>query len=332
MPTTLTYIIDPDNGPGADYTSLAAAEAALQANFVTADVIKVLECRSSGGTADTTAATFTGSTTDATRYWQIQSSGANRHAGIWDASKYRLSTAAATALNLSQAYTRVVGLQIITITSAHCVSLGAEGCRVEKSILQINSGANDRAVATAAAVSVYCYNNLILVSTSRGISCTTASATLYDENNTIISVSGGTGLQISNGTHIARNNIVSGFGNTNSYVGTFAAGTDNNTTDGTDAIGTGSNNSTSQTFTFTNSAGGDYSLASGDTGARDKGTLLSAISSGFTDDIKGNPRDASGAIDCGCFEFQSATNPIRLIGPGGLIGPSLLVGRSPLIG
>jgi hypothetical protein len=146
------------------------------------------------------------------------------------------------------------------------------------------------------------------------------SGTGYIENNTVIGVSGlaaAIGINSTGGTVIARNNIVYNIADDAGnfqfpYNGTFASGTDNNTTDSTDDIGTGSNNKISQTFTFTNTAGGDYSLASGDTGARDSGTTLATVSSGFTDDIIGTARDGSGAIDCGCFEFVSEVASITI--------------------
>lgn len=321
MPTTVTHIIDPDNGPGTDYTSLSAWEAAQQADLTASDQIKVAECRSTSGTADTTSCTITGWTTDATRYAVVQSSGANKHAGIWDATKYRLSTSG-NNLIVTQDYTRIIGIQSESSSAANqgALRLNNTGCSVSKSILRFTgTGANGHAIITAnTAGLVSIFNNLILVNSASGtnygiLGVTGAPGTLNVENNTIIRLSANTsaigiGQLGGSSSTIARNNLVSGFGNTNTYTGTFATGTDNNTTNGTDSIGVGSNNSTSQTFTFTNSAGGDYSLASGDTGARDKGTLLSAVGSGFTDDILSNPRDAVGAIDCGCFEFQATSS------------------------
>ena len=71
MATTVTKIVDPDNGTGTDYTSLSAWEAGMQKDLVSADEISVAKCRCTGGTADTTAFSINGWTTDATRYIKI---------------------------------------------------------------------------------------------------------------------------------------------------------------------------------------------------------------------------------------------------------------------
>ena len=67
--------------------------------------------------------------------------------------------------------------------------------------------------------------------------------TLYNNTYSALDVSSGNSV-------IAKNNIVYGSGSTNAYIGTFAAGTDYNATDGTDNIGQGANNKISQNFFF----------------------------------------------------------------------------------
>lgn len=344
MPTTVTVIVDPDNGAGTDYTSLSAAEAAEQRNLVTADEIAVFECRSTSGTADTNCpATFAGWTTDSTRYVQIQSSGANKHSGAWSTSKYRLVLSQTgfgptIALSASDADIRVVGLQVSAANGYGGIgyailitNTGGQSARVYNCIIKTtDSHASGTRYAclcnnsSATPQTSYVYNNLIVLEASGAGSTIALQAssggsiqTIYAENNTIIQTGGATttkGLEQSvNGAIIARNNLVYNFGNTNTYVGTFSQGSNYNTTDSTDSMGIGSNNRISQTFTFTNSGAGDYSLASGDTGAKDRGSNLSEIASGFTDDIIGTARPGS-AVDCGCFEYASAS-----IGYGGII-------------
>jgi hypothetical protein len=299
VPTTVTIDVNPDGG--GDYTSLSAAMAEAK-DLTASDEIYVFECASSG-TADTTNADITGWTTDATRYVVIQSSGANKHTGAWSTSKYRHTG----TITISENYTRVLGLQFANLVTvfvdgvsvAYCIRKGTNTAISDNSSFWKNGKI---------------YNNLIICDAafaSFGMRInSTDSTTTYIENNTIVLTGAATFLsgieqQSGDAVLVARNNIVKGFGNTESYVGTFASGTDNNTTDGTDSIGTGSNNKTSQTFTFTNEGAGDYSLASGDTGAKDNGTTLAGVSSGFTDDIIGTARPGSGAIDCGCFEFAT---------------------------
>lgn len=77
---------------------------------------------------------------------------------------------------------------------------------------------------------------------------------------------------------------------TNSFVGTFATGSNYNA----ESVGgtpPGANSRASQTFTFVNAAGGDYHLASTDAGAKGYGTADPG-SGLFTDDCDGFPRGA----------------------------------------
>ncbi|MFA6454340.1 MAG: LamG domain-containing protein [Patescibacteria group bacterium] len=109
---TVIKIIDPDNGAGTDYVSLNAWEA-QNLNLVTRDEIQIAKCRTTGGSADTTAVNITGWTTSATQYIKIWTDPAEsyRHGGKWDDTKYRLILNDATPLILSVPWVYVEGLQ-----------------------------------------------------------------------------------------------------------------------------------------------------------------------------------------------------------------------------
>jgi hypothetical protein len=113
MATEVISIIDPDNGSGTDYTSLSAWEAGEQRNLVTADEIAIAKCRSTSGTADTTAVLIDGWTTDSTRYIKIWTdlTESFRHNGKWDDSKYRLIVDDAVALYNTESYVTIDGIQ-----------------------------------------------------------------------------------------------------------------------------------------------------------------------------------------------------------------------------
>ncbi len=318
-PKTVTYIIDPDDGAGTDYTSIGAAADALAQDLVSNDIILVLECRSSAGTEDNTGlggnpywGAFNTYVTDSTHYIVVQSSGANKHTGTFSTSKYRfnLTGFGAHAGPLFASYTKVRGVQWINSASTRSVLNWGGSVGVEISDCIVKISANNCQASNPSDGSGNIFNNLFLVdsgldSTDVNVIYNDGSATTIVENNTFIHLSSGNrSLRRDNGSLLARNNLFYQPSNFNPFQGTFAAGTDNNTANiAASDPGTGSNNHVSQTFTFTDFAGGDYSLASSDTGAIGQGTTLGTTTSGFTDDIVGNARPGSGAIDCGCFQF-----------------------------
>ena len=108
----VTHTVNPDGG--ADYTSLSAWDATENGNLVTGardGEIATAVCHT-GGSADTTAFDLDGWTTDADGYCSITIDSAHRHAGVWDANKYRLIAANWHAIQIYEDYTRIDGLQI----------------------------------------------------------------------------------------------------------------------------------------------------------------------------------------------------------------------------
>jgi len=155
------------------------------------------------------------------------------------------------------------------------------------------------------------YNNIIYDpsnESSYGIYFSSQSGnpdTLYAYNNTIIGCStGGLGGSDSYTTITAKNNIVVGSGNTDSYTGTFV-NSDYNATDGTDVTPGGAHDSISQTFGFVSETvdSENYALKQTDTGAKDQGTNLSNDSvMAFNRDIRNFPR--VGTWDKGAVEYS----------------------------
>ncbi len=144
----------------ADYASLSAAEAgASDANhlntsdLVTATTILNLVCYA-GASADTTACTVDGYTTSADYCINIyvpsggtQSLSNNRHAGIWDTSKYRLDPGAGyTPLTVDDNYVYLDGLQTLTSGTSNyrygITSSGAQGFQIRNCLVRFTSTGN----------------------------------------------------------------------------------------------------------------------------------------------------------------------------------------------
>lgn len=96
---------------GGDYTTLSAWEAGRQGDL-TGLGPEIAEC--SGNLSDTTAVTIDGWTTTATDYIQIITPQADRHAGAWDTTKYRLEASVifSRVLRILEDFVRLEGLQL----------------------------------------------------------------------------------------------------------------------------------------------------------------------------------------------------------------------------
>lgn len=88
-PTEVVKIIDPDNGPGTDYTSLEEFAVREKRDLVAANEIAVAVCRSSNGSPDRPAQ-FDHWITDRQRYVRVVADSAHRAGPRWDDTKYRI--------------------------------------------------------------------------------------------------------------------------------------------------------------------------------------------------------------------------------------------------
>jgi len=317
------------------FASLSAAEAGAPgasylntSNLVTGNFQLNFPCYYDTA-ADTTAVTIDGWTTGANSYIKIYTPNnastevnvSQRHSGKWDTSKYYISTTSSTALSPMEEYTRIDGIQISQTPAAATyprivyvlLNNANSDVRLSNSILKANYSAVTGAYyprtvfaygGVGGTLNFNAWNNIIYYTAEPGntsgastLGCNYAVCNFY--NNTIINYSGSSksyGIYRDGGTIIAKNNIVKGFGNTQTYSGAFAAGTDYNATDGTDNIGQGSNNRISQTFSFADEANADFHLTLNDTGAKGFGVSLAQDSSlSFQNDIDGQHR--SGGAD-----------------------------------
>lgn len=303
---------------GGDYTTLAAAIAGEKGNLVSLDRQLTIECYAM---EDTTSVTIANAdwTTDSTRYILITVPTAERHAGVWSDSKYRLVTSAGTTLSIQNEYVHLDGLQLrSTATSNYSASLYVGGTSnasggtlyVRNCILRGNSDSYQGAAFGTYQITAtaYFYNNLFYGADkwngAYGVSSGTA-GNYYFYNNTF--AANHTALRVSGaGTWVMVNNLFTG--NTNMTYATFAfaAGTDYNRTSnaalGYTVAGEGNtHDAVSQTFTF--AAAGNYHLDATDAGAKDLG--VSDPGSGlFSTDVDGETR--SGSWDVGFDEIASS--------------------------
>lgn len=299
---------------GGDYTSLSAAEAGEDdlGDLVTRDEWMHFVCYPM---EDTTAVIIWGFTTDATTHY-VEVSPSQNHNGKWNDSLYRIGVANAPVINIYDSYVRINGLQLYNSVSAvngRCItcnqSTTTNDIRVSNCIMRANGASGSYyyggIVSADSKTNWKIWNNIIYdfingTSFSAGITINGNSGEIY--NNTVVNCYIGI-WSSATGVVVAKNNLIKGSGNSYTYIGTFADGTDYNATDSTDSIGKGSNNRTSQTFTFVDADNDDYHLASNDAGAKDYG--VSDPGSGlFSDDIDGQTR--SGTWDIGADEYVSA--------------------------
>ena len=230
-----------------------------------------------------------------------------RHNGTWNLNAYRLEIDGITALEVQDNYVRIDGLQVWMRTDTNGAlgiafrsSIGASDYEVSNSIVRGNgSGIEDIRIGleifSAGSGVLKAHNNLFYdwdgsgLTFVVGISPDDPDFTVYLYNNTV--VDGQDGINVFQGTVIAKNNLV--YNNVDNYVGTFDIGASTNNLSGPgpdldippnsarDGVG----------VTFVNAAADDFHLDPSDTGAQSFGTKLSADPDlAFADDIDAESR------------------------------------------
>jgi hypothetical protein len=303
---------------GAHYTSLASAESGEAHDLPANNKVCVLEIQGdwSGG-PDTTAVIVDGWTTDATRYIEVRAVGTARHAGKWDATKYRINVGDDYfSLRVREAYTRVDGIQIevapptINYTQGATVETGGGNSRFLACVFRSPNAAGYMGVrndSLAPCLVINCVASGFrhrLDTNGRGfygsflsaINCTTHDC--------------GTGVDVDQSD--IKNCIAQACGNGFATWGTASAS--NNCSDiASDAPGT---NPRTGTVSFLDAANGDFRLSPSDTVAKDYGADLSSdLTYAFNTDIEGNTR--SGAWDIGASEVQVLRVKQSAMGTGG---------------
>lgn len=304
MPTLRTVTV---KSAGGDYSSLSSAEAGEQGDLVSLDRQLDIECYSM---ADTTAVTIIGWTTDATRYVRIVAPSAERHAGVWSTSKYRLSVASAftTILNVNEEFVRIEGLQVEGtdntanghgLLSVDSIAVAASSdVRVDTCLFRKGCSRNASHQIACGAGKTTIRNSVVYGSlgstASDGINCTFGAnaATVICDNVTVASA-GRYGFNRVSGTMTLQNCYTGGNG-TDAYNGTITRTT---CAHSSASVFTGSTASIAHsTANFTNVTAGseDYHLVSGASATlKTGGTDLSGT---FTTDIDGETRSAPYSI------------------------------------
>ncbi len=307
------------------YASLSAAEAGASAanllntsDLVTAKTILNLVCYA-GASADTTACTVDGYTTSADYCINIyvpsggtQSLSNNRHAGIWDTSKYRLDPGAEagyTPLTVNDNYVYLDGLQTLTSGTSDyrygITSSGAQGFQIRNCLVRFTS-TGDYCVGIFFEVGAGTgrIENCIVWGVSGGYGCiginTSASnyTSINVRNCTVFGcyVGYGSAYEDTTFTNCAAFNNTDDF-NAPGCTISYCASDDG---DGTNAVDLGdSSESWNAQFADYDATNPDVSLISGSAliGA---GTDLSAY---FTKDIAGTTRSS---WDIGAFEYVAS--------------------------
>ena len=341
--STVSSIVDPDNGVDTDYTSLDAWEDAIggttSGNLPSDDQIAQALCRSSSGTDDTTVVDVTGWTTDATRYIEIKGSDFPSD-GILDTSKYVLTGTNANVLTIRENYVRVTNLQIVgtqsaagTVRTIAVVQVAASDIRVDSCILKgicsgtgagVGISVNDNQ-ATIKIWNTIIYDFYISADTGfRGIESVACSAMdIY--NCTVFSNT--IGIAGPGGTVTATNCAVFNHDAGNDFDGTitidYCASDDGDGTNAEDF--TAEATDWNKVFTEYDAANPDVSLLNYTTNPCCVGEGTDNPGSGlYSDDILDESRVS--VWDIGAFEYIAAAGAGSMVLEGSILEPSIFGG------
>jgi hypothetical protein len=291
-------IVDPDSGPGTDYTSLSSWESNEQADLQVSGLNKIsrADCTSSSGTADSTAVSVVGWTTTADNYINIV--GDTLTQTSIDTSKYRIEITDDGCFSFREDYVRIDSLQFkMTYSTSDtyeiCVDASEQTAttndlRISNCILACVPGATVKyngINCSDADVNIKIWNTIIYDFPRRGIQHNGSDCEIF--NCTIEGATSVDGIFANSGDIVIKNCAV---WNCSDDIDVAAANSSTLDTNATDD-GDGDNPITPSNWAnvFEDWLNHDYRLKSTDTDLKDKG--LSDPGSGlFSDDIFGTER------------------------------------------
>ena len=323
-----------DTGGTGHYTNLSIWESGEQTNLTASNKIAIAECRATNGAADTAGTTINGWDTSATNYIKIYTSGSNRHSGIWNTNKYRISITDDSCMAILDDYVKVIGIQMETSSPTgngrNNVYISSQGVSNEiwlESLIckhhndttywgrSITAEENDNINLKVFNSILYNMNSALNNNNNRQINFGGTSAKIY--NCTVIG--GFYGVRRTSGTATCKNIIVQNTMGEN-YLGISDDSINNISNDNT---APGSYAYSGSMVQFQDSGSGDFRLSSTDTAAKDKGADLSNDAYiSFTTDIAGRSRPIGASWDIGAYEadeYTATTNRILFRGLGARI-------------
>ena len=326
MATELKHTI---KSSGGDFTSLSAAVDHLEAshsNLVTADVYALLEIQDSF--EDTSAVTVHNITTDATRYVEIYTLAAARHAGEWDEAKYHLHTTNATCVYIGINHAHFVGIQFL---AEHTTGGYGQSYCIHTSADYFGGFIADRCITrgiTASSADGWIGFNLNSPYQSSSPHARVQNCVLYCDTNgwsrTGINIASSYvgDIHIYNSTFKTCETGVNQQGDTNYSIRVKNCGFISCTND---FGGTITEVQTNSETTPTLKAGTSFHLDSTDMTWKDQGTDLSA-DSGIINSLDVDGETRSGTWDIGADEYVSGGTPINVSDSGiGTDTPSVKV-------
>jgi hypothetical protein len=289
---------------GGNYRTLAAALAGESTNLVsTLDGILTIECYSISGGDTSAAVTGTGYTTDSAHYINIVVPAAERHAGLFDTTKYYKTGNYVSFLYISTNYTRVTGLQFYGYYDRGIFVINCTDILVDSCIWNGNGQG---------------LFSMSIDSTTAFTSCEVRNSLFYNQYQSQSGI--GTGSAVD--THILFRNCtiadhnVSWFGNFGGVASIVAINCGfHNIYAISDWPDTTQTTCSTTTPTWEDEANRDYRLTSADTTWQGQGTDLSAD---FTNDITGATRTTPFSI--GAFQFVAAGTNYDGTSASGLMG------------
>lgn len=316
MATTVTKIIDPDNGSGTDYTSLSAWEAAQQGDLTgVRDEIAVAKCRCTGGTADTTGVVIDGWTTSATQYIKIWTDPAEsyRHDGSYPSgNKYRIYRDASELIRIAEQYTHLEGIAVKMSAGSAGYFTGIlcgdpETAGAYSKIISCVIDGNGVGTGTGIGLANYMaiINTFVNNFTGYGIAREDSTGP-FAYNCTVRNC--GTGFRgHSSATFTVKNCLA--VDNTTDFYSVFSASSSNNASEDSSAPGSSARTTVATNF---ESSGSCIFAASGNADVIGYGVnLYNDATYAFQIDILGTDRGGSGASwDIGAYEYVAAASTV----------------------